>query len=181
MNKLKDTLNNLFDEIRKLEAEGNIAEASELTDAFLAKSGESSKWVYQCNKTGSNIDYDIACKILYLTEGESYDGLSDNGLRMFTQIFLTGTQGRKSPKEALKIIEDWTLEGPRVAVLLGNLWETGIAVGKVSLQKAVYQYYLASFQYDGDDGYNYARLLYDGSFKVITVRHSGLSVVRNSR
>lgn len=165
MNKLKDTLNNLFDEIRKLEAEGNIAEASELTDAFLAKSGESSKWVYQCNKTGSNIDYDIACKILYLTEGESYDGLSDNGLRMFTQIFLTGTQGRKSPKEALKIIEDWTLEGPRVAVLLGNLWETGIAVGKVSLQKAVYQYYLASFQYDGDDGYNYARLLYDGSFK----------------
>ena len=28
MNKLKDTLNNLFDEIRKLEAEGNIAEAS---------------------------------------------------------------------------------------------------------------------------------------------------------
>ena len=149
MNKLKDTLNNLFDEIRKLEAEGNIAEASELTDAFLVKSGEPSKWVYQCNKTGSNIDYDIASKILYLTEGESYDGLSDNGLRMFTQIFLTGTQGRKSPKEACRRRLINTI------LLRFNTTEMMDTIMPVFFMMVL--------------------------LSVITVRHSGLSVVRNSR
>lgn len=61
---------------------------------------------YQRNKTGSNIAYNIASKILYITEEDSFIGLSVDGLRAFTQIFLTATRGRKSPKEALKIIED---------------------------------------------------------------------------
>ena len=165
MSKLKDDLNKLFEEIRKAENECNFAQEFELTDVFLTKAGKLENWIYHKNKTGSNVDFNIASKILYLTEEVPYEGLSSDGLIAFTQIFFTGTKGRKSPKEALKLIQNWTLkEDPRVAVLLGNLWESGIAVGKVSLQKAAYQYYLASCEYHGEDGYNYARLLYDGRY-----------------
>ena len=57
MSKLTDNLNNLFEEIKKLEAVGNPAEASELIGTFLEMSGKPENWIYQHNKTGSNIDY----------------------------------------------------------------------------------------------------------------------------
>ena len=184
MSKLTDNLNNLFEEIKKLEADGNPAEASELIGTFLEMSGKPENWIYQHNKTGSNIDYNIASKILYLVERDTLDGITDDGLRAFTQIFLTGSQGRKSSKEALTIIQSWPIDDPKIATLLGNLWETGIAVGKVNLRSAAYQYYLATFQYDGEDGYNCARLLYDGhynrdyreAFRLVSGAHQPLSV-----
>ncbi len=165
MSRRKEYLTSLFEDIKRLEASGNASEASLLTDSFLEASGKADKWIYHHNKTGTNVDYDIASKIVYLTERDCFDGISDEGIWAFTQIFLTGNRGRKSLKETLKMLQDWPIEDPKVAVLLGNLWETGIAVGKKNIQKAAYQYYLATILYDGEDGYNYARLFYDGPLK----------------
>ena len=163
MSMIKDSLNSIFDEIIKLKEDGKNEEAYELSEVFLKKSGEPNKWIYQRNKTGSNVDYRIATRILYLTEPE--DNVSVNGMRAFTHIFLTGTHGRKSPIEALNNAFWIWEDDPKIATLLGNLWETGIAVGHVNLENAFLQYYTSTIQCKGEDGYNYARLLYDGHHK----------------